>query len=112
MLLIDGMTYKKNFKKYRNRKCLYFGKVNGLFPLDYSNEFLKSHHLPGYSKQWKAAIISGRTGCRRVYFILAISAHISIFDREVAEVEINFLCVKTELCAKHLTDVLIKEITI
>jgi len=82
-----------------------------MFRFDYSKEFLKWHlTAPGYLKLWHAAIIREDKN-QMVGFISAIPVHIVIFDREVPKVEINFLCVKTDLRSKRLAAVLIKEIT-
>jgi glycylpeptide N-tetradecanoyltransferase len=82
-----------------------------MFRFDYSKDFLKWHlTAPGYLKQWHAAIIR-EDKKQMVGFISAIPVHIVVYGKEVPKVEINFLCVKTELRAKRLAAVLIKEIT-
>ncbi len=82
-----------------------------MFRFDYSKEFLKWHlTAPGYLKIWHASIV--REDKKQIVgFISAIPVHIVVYGKEVHKVEINFLCVKTELRAKRLAAVLIKEIT-
>jgi glycylpeptide N-tetradecanoyltransferase len=82
-----------------------------MFRFDYSKEFLKWHlTAPGYLKTWHLCILNETTK-EMMGFISAIPVHINIFGKEVAMVEINFLCVKISLRAKRMAAVLIKEIT-
>ena len=46
-----------------------------------------------------------------VGFISAVPAHIKMYEKEKAMVEINFLCVHKKLRSKRLAPVLIREIT-
>jgi glycylpeptide N-tetradecanoyltransferase len=82
-----------------------------MFRFDYSREFLKWHlTAPGYLKQWHCAILR-EDKKQMMGFISAIPVHILVYDKQVEMVEINFLCVKSNLRTKRLAPVLIKEIT-
>eukprot|EP00484_Ammonia_sp_Unknown_P000387 CAMPEP_0197023520 /NCGR_PEP_ID=MMETSP1384-20130603/4193_1 /TAXON_ID=29189 /ORGANISM="Ammonia sp." /LENGTH=516 /DNA_ID=CAMNT_0042451739 /DNA_START=50 /DNA_END=1600 /DNA_ORIENTATION=- len=81
------------------------------FRFNYSKEFLKwALMVPGYLKTWHLGVRSVQTrklcGC-----ITAIPATVSIYNRVVNMVEINFLCVHKKLRSKRVAPVLIKEIT-
>jgi glycylpeptide N-tetradecanoyltransferase len=98
-------------KLYEFLRDNYVEDDDHMFRFDYSKEFLKWHlTAPGYLKQWNSAIVRSESK-QMVGFISAIPVHIVIYNKEVSKVEINFLCVKTELRAKRLAAVLIKEIT-
>lgn len=92
---------------------------------DYSKEFLQwALQPPGYLDEWHLGVRTTNNN-KLVGFITAIPADISIHERVVPMVEINFLCVHKKIRlllhlygnslslsrAKRLAPVLIKEIT-
>lgn len=84
---------------------------DNMFRFDYSKEFLKwATCPPGYLKQWHIGVRISKNK-KLMGFITAIPALISIYDKVVKMVEINFLCVHKVLRDKRLAPVLIKEIT-
>jgi glycylpeptide N-tetradecanoyltransferase len=98
-------------KLYEFLRDNYVEDDDHMFRFDYSKEFLHWHlTAPGYLKIWHAAIL--REDKKQIVgFISGTPVHMLIYKDEVAMVEINFLCVKTELRDKRLAAVLIKEIT-
>jgi len=98
-------------KLYEFLRDNYVEDDDGMFRFDYSREFLKWHlSAPGYLKQWHCAIIR-EDKKQMMGFISGIPVHMLVYDKHVKMIEINFLCVKSNLRSKRLAPVLIKEIT-
>ena len=81
-------------------KC---SKVNFIY-----YQFHKNTVLPSYGK---ICTFRASKSNKLVGFISAVPAHIKMYEKEKAMVEINFLCVHKKLRSKRLAPVLIREIT-
>lgn len=84
-----------------------------MFRFDYSKEFLRWHLTsPGYLKKWHASVLKEINGEKKmVGFISGTPVHIYVGDNKITQIEINFLCVKSNYRNFRLAPVLIKEIT-
>jgi len=81
------------------------------FRFNYSKGFLRwALMVPGYIKHWHLGVRVVKSGAL-CGCITAIPATVSIHERVVNMVEINFLCVHKKLRQNRLAPVLIKEIT-
>lgn len=84
---------------------------DAMFRFDYQPEFLKwALQPPGWLKDWHCGVRVVKSG-RLVGFISAIPGTLSVYDKDVKMVEINFLCVHKKIRSKRLAPVLIREIT-
>jgi len=84
---------------------------DNMFRFDYSIPFLQwALKPPGFLRVWHVGVRVVKSK-KLVGFITGIPATISIYDKVIKMVEINFLCVHKKLRDKRLAPVLIKEIT-
>lgn len=84
---------------------------DNMFRFDYSPEFLEWSLKPcGWIKEWHTGVRVEKNN-KLVGFISATPVKMSVFDKTVEMVEINFLCVHKKLRSKRVAPVLIKEIT-
>lgn len=88
---------------------------DSMFRFDYSVPFLRwALTPPEYKRSWHLGVRvkskDGKVG-KLVGFITGIPASISVYEKVISMVEINFLCVHKKLRSKRLAPVLIKEIT-
>jgi len=84
---------------------------DNMFRFDYSPEFINwALQPPGWQKEWHTGVRASKSN-KLVGFISAVPAHIKMYEKEKAMVEINFLCVHKKLRSKRLAPVLIREIT-
>ncbi|KAL0246789.1 hypothetical protein GEMRC1_007996 [Eukaryota sp. GEM-RC1] len=83
---------------------------DSMFRFDYSSEFISwALTPPGYIKEYHIGIRSS-TGAL-LAFISGVPQKLIVRDNEIESVDINFLCVHSQLRSKRLAPVLIKEIT-
>jgi glycylpeptide N-tetradecanoyltransferase len=84
---------------------------DAVFRFAYSKEFFNwALKPPGWKKEWHIGVRVKDTG-RLVAFISGVPGDLTIKDKEIKGVEINFLCVHKQLRSKRLAPLLIKEIT-
>eukprot|EP01117_Protostelium_nocturnum_P004656 TRINITY_DN1686_c0_g1_i2.p1 TRINITY_DN1686_c0_g1~~TRINITY_DN1686_c0_g1_i2.p1 ORF type:complete len:330 (+),score=65.70 TRINITY_DN1686_c0_g1_i2:498-1487(+) len=84
---------------------------DNMFRFDYSKPFLRwALTPPGYLKLWHIGVRVSQTQ-KLMGFITAIPANMTVYQKTIKMVEINFLCVHKRLRDKRLAPVLIKEIT-
>ncbi|ANZ76447.1 BA75_03477T0 [Komagataella pastoris] len=77
----------------------------------YSQKFLKwALKSPRWKKDWHVGVRVKESG-KLVAFISAIPVNLSVREKKIESVEINFLCVHKQLRSKRLAPILIKEIT-
>eukprot|EP00172_Hildenbrandia_rubra_P003300 Plantae.Rhodophyta-Hildenbrandia_rubra.ctg5102.p1 GENE.Plantae.Rhodophyta-Hildenbrandia_rubra.ctg5102~~Plantae.Rhodophyta-Hildenbrandia_rubra.ctg5102.p1 ORF type:complete len:454 (-),score=52.26 Plantae.Rhodophyta-Hildenbrandia_rubra.ctg5102:764-2125(-) len=89
----------------------YVEDTEASFRFSYSRDFLRWALLPpGWRKSWHVGV-RVKAKKKLVGFITAIPATISVWDKAMRMVEINFLCIHKKLRSKRLAPVLIKEIT-
>jgi glycylpeptide N-tetradecanoyltransferase len=84
---------------------------DAVFRFAYSRDFFNwALKPPGWKKEWHLGVRVKDTG-RLVAFISGVPGDLSIRDKDIRSVEINFLCVHKQLRSKRLAPLLIKEIT-
>jgi glycylpeptide N-tetradecanoyltransferase len=85
---------------------------DNMFRFDYSRDFLQwALQPPGYMPHLHVCV-RATTGKKKLCgFITGIPAAVTVYDKVVKMVEINFLCVHKKLRSHRLAPVLIKEIT-
>lgn len=84
---------------------------DNMFRFDYSAAFLRWALMPPqYLRDWHLGVRVKSTK-KLVAFISGIPAKMSVYDKNISLVEINFLCVHKKLRCKRMAPVLIKEIT-
>lgn len=84
---------------------------DAVFRFAYSKEFFNwALKPPGWKKEWHLGVRVKETG-RLIAFISGVPGDLSVRDKDIKSVEINFLCVHKQLRSKRLAPLLIKEIT-
>lgn len=87
---------------------------DNMFRFNYSKEFLLwALKPPGFRREWHLGIRAKKEGGlgRLVGFISGIPVNMSVYEKSINMVEINFLCVHRKLRTKRLAPCLIKEVT-
>lgn len=90
---------------------------DNMFRFNYSRDFLQwVLKPPHYNTAWYVGVrVAPKAGATKpgklLGFVSAIPSKIRVYDKTIAAVEINFLCVHKKLRSKRLAPVLIKEIT-
>lgn len=92
----------------------YVTDINNMYRLDYSKEFLKfGLKYPNYNKNLNLGLLYITPGYTTIVgFISGTEIILNINkDKNLKSVDINFLCIHTQLRNKNLAPLLIKEIT-
>lgn len=89
----------------------YVEDKDAAFRFNYTREFFNwSLKPPGWRQDWNVGVRVKTTG-KLIAFISAIPINLTVRNKIVSSVEINFLCVHKQLRSKRMAPVLIKEIT-
>lgn len=89
----------------------YVEDADSTFRFKYTPEFLNwALKPPGYRPEWHVGVRVKASG-RLIGFIAGIPTDLSVHDKQIKAVEINFICVHKKLRSKRLAPILIKEVT-
>ncbi|KAJ2793584.1 glycylpeptide N-tetradecanoyltransferase [Coemansia helicoidea] len=82
-----------------------------MFRFSYSGDFLRWALMPpGFERDWHVGVRDSASGAL-IAFISGIPMETMVRDKAMPMAEINFLCLRKGLRGKHLTPLLIQEVT-
>ncbi|KAK2741215.1 glycylpeptide N-tetradecanoyltransferase [Myotisia sp. PD_48] len=117
--LVDGFEWvtlnlddeKEVEELYELLSLHYVEDDSAMFRFNYSKEFLNwALKTPGWSKEFHVGVRATKSR-KLVASICGIPLHLSVREKRIQSIGIDFLCVHKKLRSKRLAPVLIKEIT-